>query len=258
MSQYCSRIHIKVKEPNIWKRFENKYDTIFNLDNFITNGCCTKDENKTSFIINGDWGYTEDEIKEIVVTLSKILDKDGIIIADTTNINVDPADYCVYYFGDKVRTKLYEDIDDYDDEESDRENLGIAEMLLDTDIGDIIAWLNCADFTLSEVEKNQLKDFGFVIDNNKKTINVTPIEDFAFEGCSSLKEIHIPNSITEIGVSAFEGCSSLEKIHIPDSVTKIGDFAFKDCTSLKEVNIPDSVTKIGKSAFANCISLKEK
>ena len=84
----------------------------------------------------------------------------------------------------------------------------------------------------------------------------TIIGDLAFEGCTSLKSITIPDSVTNIGIAAFEGCTSLKSITIPDSVTNIGMAAFEGCTSLESITIPDSVTSIGKRVFKGCISLE--
>ena len=83
------------------------------------------------------------------------------------------------------------------------------------------------------------------------------ISDNAFYGCSSLREINIPDSVTSIGSSAFCGCSSLEQINIPDSVTSIGSGAFCGCTSLRGINIPGSVTSIETITFSGCTSLQE-
>ena len=84
--------------------------------------------------------------------------------------------------------------------------------------------------------------------------SVTSIES-TFEGCTSLTEITIPNSVTSIGYYTFSDCTRLTKITIPDSVTSIGGYAFKGCTSLTEITIPNSVVDIGESAFENCTNL---
>ena len=81
--------------------------------------------------------------------------------------------------------------------------------------------------------------------------------DRAFNLCSSLAEVVIPNSVTSIGDRAFSGCRSLTEVVIPNSVTSIGDRTFLGCSSLTGIVIPDSVTNIGKGAFANCCSLAE-
>ena len=81
------------------------------------------------------------------------------------------------------------------------------------------------------------------------------ISSSAFQNCSSLESITIPDCVTSIGSSAFYGCSSLTSITIPDSVTSIGNYAFQNCSSLTGITIPDSVTSISSSAFYGCSSL---
>ena len=85
--------------------------------------------------------------------------------------------------------------------------------------------------------------------------SVTNIGDYAFYGCSSLTSVTIPNSVTTIGYDAFYGCTGLTSITIPNSVTNIGDYAFYGCSSLTSVTIPNSVTEIGWRAFSGCSSL---
>jgi hypothetical protein len=81
------------------------------------------------------------------------------------------------------------------------------------------------------------------------------IGEGAFQYCSSLTAITIPDGVTTIGMEAFFGCSSLTAITIPDGVTTIGIEAFYGCSSLTAITIPDSVTTIGNSAFSDCSAL---
>ena len=84
---------------------------------------------------------------------------------------------------------------------------------------------------------------------------VTTIGNNAFQNCTSLESIVIPNSVTTIGNFAFYRCTSLTSVVIPDSVETIGNYAFYNCTSLMSVVIPDGVTTIGDWAFFGCQSL---
>ena len=68
---------------------------------------------------------------------------------------------------------------------------------------------------------------------------LTNISDSAFNGCSSLKSVYIPENVTTINNYAFQQCSNLESINIPNSMTTIGVYAFSGCSSLKAVNITD-------------------
>ena len=66
---------------------------------------------------------------------------------------------------------------------------------------------------------------------------MTSIGDSAFEYCSSLTSIEIPNSVTCIRDSVFLGCKSLTSIEISNSVKNFGRNAFWGCTNLKEIHL---------------------
>ena len=118
---------------------------------------------------------------------------------------------------------------------------------------------------------------------------MTEIGEDAFSGCTGLKSITIPDSVTKIGLRAFKGCMGLTSIVvspdnkvydsrnncnailetdtnkliagcaatvIPDSVTEIGDYAY-DGSGLTSVVVPETITKIGWDVFQDCTSLVE-
>lgn len=85
--------------------------------------------------------------------------------------------------------------------------------------------------------------------------NITEIHYAAFENWTSLEEIVLPDSIINIDSNAFRNCRNLRKINIPNSVVSIGDAAFRDCISLEEIILPNSVTSIGDSIFEGCRKL---
>ncbi len=62
---------------------------------------------------------------------------------------------------------------------------------------------------------------------------VTCIGDDAFNGCSALKGIVIPNSVTNIANSAFDGCVGLENITIP---LKLVGFVRGDTFQVKHID----------------------
>jgi hypothetical protein len=84
---------------------------------------------------------------------------------------------------------------------------------------------------------------------------VTSIGDRAFQDCTNLTNVTIPDCVASIGQDAFGGCCGLTNVTIPQGVTSIGQGAFGGCYSLTKVTIPDSVTSIGQNAFRGCYSL---
>lgn len=111
---------------------------------------------------------------------------------------------------------------------------------------------------------------------NGDVLSVTAIADNAFQYCSNLTTVTIPNSVTSIGSWSFAK-SGVKSITIPNSVTHIGCYAFSESSlhnitlsenlteikngtfcacSLNSITIPNKVTCIGDSAFFMCRNLK--
>ena len=83
---------------------------------------------------------------------------------------------------------------------------------------------------------------------NNYTYPVTTLAQSAFEGCSNLQAVTLPNSITYINQDAFYGCSKLGSLNLEEGLTTISQRAFYNC-NLSSITIPSTVTSIGKNAF---------
>ena len=83
------------------------------------------------------------------------------------------------------------------------------------------------------------------------------IRNNAFEGCSGLKRIELPDSLLYLGDSAFKNCYQLEQVVLSDNLKKIDGSVFENCRKIKEILIPRTVKEIEVDAFRGCISLEK-
>jgi len=109
--------------------------------------------------------------------------------------------------------------------------------------------------SLENIEKGAFS-FCYTLGNVSLPKNLTSISDEMFY-CSGIRELQIPETVTEIGSDAFEGCSYLKKINIPEGIKEIKKDTFKDCKSLSEIKLPADLKGIYESAFEGCKRLKE-
>lgn len=82
--------------------------------------------------------------------------------------------------------------------------------------------------------------------------NVTYIGGAAFFGCTSLSEVKLPKTLTELGSSAFSICG-LTSIELPATISKIGGACFWGCENLEKATVP--YTEDGGNLFSGCAKL---
>ncbi|MBP3332918.1 MAG: leucine-rich repeat domain-containing protein [Clostridia bacterium] len=84
---------------------------------------------------------------------------------------------------------------------------------------------------------------------------VTAIGDYAFEECTAVLSVKIPDTVKKIGNGAFRNCDSLKKIVIPASVTELGSTSFSYCDLLTDAELYSQATKIPMTMFRDCPKL---
>jgi len=70
-----------------------------------------------------------------------------------------------------------------------------------------------------------------------------------FLNYTELREIALPETLTEIGVKAFYGCTQLVSLSFPEALTEIGCNAFYGCTQLASLNFPKALERIDGRAL---------
>ena len=85
---------------------------------------------------------------------------------------------------------------------------------------------------------------------------VTEVRSGAFRDCSSLRKIEFSN-VKRIGSHAFEGCSALCEVQLPQSLEYVLEEAFLNCTALEEITLPGKKIMLYQKAFCGCTSLQK-
>lgn len=103
---------------------------------------------------------------------------------------------------------------------------------------------------------NQHKNFNIIFGGQVQEylleVQMTQLPSYAFENCTNLKTVTLPNTLIELGSYAFRNCTSLESIEIPNNVETLGLELFKGCTSLTQVTLSDNCTEVAYEMFYGC------
>ncbi|MBD5142832.1 MAG: leucine-rich repeat domain-containing protein [Ruminococcus sp.] len=104
-----------------------------------------------------------------------------------------------------------------------------------------------------------IADWAFIGTRYLETIDLKQVKSIgedAFYYCVALKQITIPEGITELTGAVFGCCETLEQVTLPTSLKAIGDKCFYSCIALKNINLPENLQKIGAYAFCHCTELQ--
>lgn len=161
--------------------------------------------------------------------------------------------------------------------DNDRKDDVIGEIVVISDDGfasgdNIFRAINKSSFYINDIkysivsdhlevtgyDKDRMKGSPKIVGNVKyegKLYKVTIIGEGAFEDCTILTSITLPNTIIDIDHFAFMNCKNLTSVTMSNSVEWMGNSAFFYCSSLKTIKLSSSLTNIGKYSFEGCTAL---
>ncbi len=92
-----------------------------------------------------------------------------------------------------------------------------------------------------------------VINNRAYTVNA--VDDRAFENDTTLEQIVLPDTLTEIGYYAFSGCTALKSVVTGNGFSILRSSAFEGCTALEYLYLGKTLKTVGLNVVNGCSAL---
>lgn len=87
---------------------------------------------------------------------------------------------------------------------------------------------------------------------------VSELDDYAFENCANLVHVELPQSVVTFGRGVFDGCPKLQlkfDLVIPDGTSWVQWSAYEGLTFITSVSLPGGYLSIERSAFEGCAGI---
>ena len=234
----CILLDKKSDNDTFWSNIIKKVAKVSEYDfescfSYRKDGYCTIYEIAISY----------DEMKQVVDAIFSIVKKKGIVIADFTELNSDPANYCFYALGNEVKSAFVNN-----------------DMHNEVDIGSIDDWLQFDNsITIEADEVKFVKEIaGLKVKENAiiyDPIVVENVEAFTYKRKNTIISIKgQPGSDCLLGYGAFQDCKKLKKADFSECNTLFVDHdVFSGCYDLEEVKFPQNATI--REEFSGCSKL---
>ena len=218
MAQYNSRVCIEVVDPSVFKKLLKldtaKYGLLSAKELF---GCLD-----VSKCILDDFSLNEDLLLQLVTEIGKMLKTSGVVIGDTTNWNVDPFTYVVFYLGDQVEEFLFE----FGDKRCELQD----QVCIDS----VLKWLTMADTGVTAKEKKQLQKLGYAVKLKARKVDKAIKYDIMF-GVSLPDKSMWQQVFSQINFytdryTIYDCISQPEKFKEDETFYYLQEHFFHDCT----------------------------
>ncbi len=142
-----------------------------------------------------------------------------------------------------------------------------SSQLMNTDKLIILGELKAEDFSTLrsmpnlkylDLEKVVIRQGYYHVGSDGWYWNLSPANElpmYSFDNCSKLETVVLPMSIDRIGRYAFQKCTGITSITIPDNVIETDECTFLECENLKNVVLSKQMKRISTQMFLKCKSL---
>lgn len=127
------------------------------------------------------------------------------------------------------------------------------------------ALAGCTSLEIDDLKLPNLTSLGWACLDGVKITKISDLGSITvFPRClrssqvqTTIKEVILPDTCTEIHAEAFGGITSLEKVVLPEGIITLGNnHTFNNCSNLSDINLPTSIETIGGYSFGGCSKMK--
>lgn len=139
------------------------------------------------------------------------------------------------------------------------ENISVTKVIFESDKNISMGVAFAENTTIKEVilpaELDEIPEMAFYNCTALESIIVPPaatyVMEYAFAGATALKQVTFEGTfVAQFCASSFQGCTSLTQVDLPESLGYIYTNAFNGCTSLETITLPKQIQNISNKAFS--------
>lgn len=112
----------------------------------------------------------------------------------------------------------------------------------------------CREIQTNAFYGNKTLEEIIILADGEKGIEI--IGERAFQNCTNLKSVYMPNTVKELGNLVFSGCTNLSEVQLSNKIKLIPGEAFHYCENLHKLVIPEGVKMLDDFSIAGTDNLQ--